>query len=131
MLIPYRSEVSFARYVSKRTPFSRHYIGRWEAITRIKLGPNWEGREGKGKKRFFREEEEEEVEKEEEQNSTADSKESSSTGKKIDFSIPSIGSIPRLHPWIGLRFAERREGREINPRHRFVPRTRATLMPNT
>lgn len=114
--------------VSKRTPFSRHYIGRWEAITRIKLGPNGEGREGK---RFFREEEEEEVEKEEEQNSTADSKESSSTGKKIDFSIPSIGSIPRLHPWIGLRFAEQREGREINPRHRFVPRTRATLMPNT
>lgn len=111
--------------VSKRTPFSRHYIGRWEAITRIKLDPNGEGREGK---RLFREEEEE---KEEEQNSTADSKESSSTGKKIDFSIPSIGSIPRLHPWIGLRFAERREGREINPRHRFVPRTRATLMPNT
>lgn len=127
MLIPYRSKVSFA-IVSKRTPFSRHYIGRWEAITRIKLGPNGEGREGK---RFFLSEEEEEVEKEEEQNSTADSKESSSTGKKIDFSIPSIGSIPRLHPWIGLRFAERREGREINPRHRFVPRTRATLMPNT
>lgn len=98
--------------VSKRTPFSRHYIGRWEAITRIKLGPNGEGREGK---RFFREEEEEEVEKEEEQNSTADSKESSSTGKKIDFSIPSIGSIPRLHPWIGLRFAERREGDQPSP----------------
>lgn len=98
--------------VSKRTPFSRHYIGRWEAITRIKLGPNGEGREGK---RFFREEEEEEVEKEEEQNSTADSKESSSTGKKIDFSIPSIGSIPRLHPWIGLRFAEQREGDQPSP----------------
>lgn len=102
----------YLSYVSKRTPFSRHYIGRWEAITRIKLGPNGEGREGK---RFFREEEEEEVEKEEEQNSTADSKESSSTGKKIDFSIPSIGSIPRLHPWIGLRFAERREGDQPSP----------------
>lgn len=35
----------YLSYVSKRTPFSRHYIGRWEAITRIKLGSNGEGRE--------------------------------------------------------------------------------------